>query len=49
MRHLCSLPLAELMWLCSQFGGFSMGETSRLMWASIKSISRKEHKAQGDK
>jgi hypothetical protein len=36
MRHLCSLPLAELMWLCSQFDGASMGETVKLMWELIK-------------
>lgn len=35
-RHLCCLPLAKLMWLCSQFGGASMGETAKLMWAAIK-------------
>jgi hypothetical protein len=24
------------MWLCSQFGGYSMGETAKLMWELIK-------------
>jgi hypothetical protein len=44
MRHLCSLPLAELMWLCSQFDGSSIGEAARLMWAMIKAKKNTEHR-----
>jgi len=41
-RHLYILPLAELMWLCSQFEGASIEETVNYMWVLI-SIRRNKN------
>ena len=42
INHLHCLPLAEMMWLCSEFDG-NVAETAKRMWAIIKTNKFKNH------